>query len=778
MSLRLSFPLLALASSLLLTTLALAQDAAPAIPANQSDFDPKILDQNTRVLLVISGPRSPGDEPPVLNPLSRQALTELPSGQGSTDGRGTDIFLLNAYSSKNISHASSNIAFASCDDDDYPGEISLNDVTQDAVNENVSAVIFASKREPFCNLTDAAPNGYTAYYSMTDLDNSNTLMNELGGVMSDHMGMASIMTQVAYRDAMSKSADDGFGGPSPSTAVAMIILYSITGVITALFLVIIITGAIRAHRHPERYRPRVLGGQGRPSRAKGLARAMLDSIPIVKFGDNQQHKEPGEGEGDVEMAEGSSDSNRRRSGDQQSQTGSGAREHREEESEGSPRAARTSADGSVEEPTTVATAATSSAQPSKRNSKAPGAGAGSNAEEGLGCSICTEDFVKGEDIRVLPCDHKFHPACVDPWLLDVSGTCPLCRVDLRPAKSNETANGEDQTHDYLDTNTFAEPRRRSTLLSNANNNALGAIGGGGNREGAPLPPPLDGDNGAAGSSTGGPLNTRHRRRDTIVGFFDPWRLPRMTREQRVAVLRDYRQEQRRSGENDTTARNGEADGEEGSSSAAQQMSGGSGPGGSTTATAATTAGGVNSNEERSTVDAHARRNKWSRVRRTIFMGAARDRRSTATTASAGATANNTATVNGNANRNASLSANVNTDANTSASGDAGGAGEVNPSSGAEPSQTEGPRELDGDQQHPVEAAENSQQQSKQPSRRPSESKEETSGSSPQQRVEEEEGESLSDPKKKEQASSSQEKQENEGESREKKDGEGKEQPSP
>jgi len=58
---------------------------------------------------------------------------------------------------------------------------------------------------------------------------------------------------------------------------------------------------------------------------------------------------------------------------------------------------------------------------------------------GLGCSICTEDFTKGEDVRVLPCNHKYHPACIDPWLLNVSGTCPLCRVDLRPVATNTSA---------------------------------------------------------------------------------------------------------------------------------------------------------------------------------------------------------------------------------------------------------------------------------------------------------------------------------------------------
>ena len=50
--------------------------------------------------------------------------------------------------------------------------------------------------------------------------------------------------------------------------------------------------------------------------------------------------------------------------------------------------------------------------------------AGARDEE-LSCSICTEDFTTGEEVRVLPCQHKYHPACIDPWLLNMSGTCPL-----------------------------------------------------------------------------------------------------------------------------------------------------------------------------------------------------------------------------------------------------------------------------------------------------------------------------------------------------------------
>ena len=41
-----------------------------------------------------------------------------------------------------------------------------------------------------------------------------------------------------------------------------------------------------------------------------------------------------------------------------------------------------------------------------------------NAENGLACSVCTDDFTKGQDVRVLPCNHKFHPgAYLSPTLI-------------------------------------------------------------------------------------------------------------------------------------------------------------------------------------------------------------------------------------------------------------------------------------------------------------------------------------------------------------------------
>jgi hypothetical protein len=41
------------------------------------------------------------------------------------------------------------------------------------------------------------------------------------------------------------------------------------------------------------------------------------------------------------------------------------------------------------------------------------------------CSICMHAFNMNVKIRVLPCKHNFHQACIDPWLVGFSGTCPV-----------------------------------------------------------------------------------------------------------------------------------------------------------------------------------------------------------------------------------------------------------------------------------------------------------------------------------------------------------------
>ncbi|KAK4431808.1 Receptor homology region, transmembrane domain- and RING domain-containing protein 4 [Sesamum alatum] len=53
------------------------------------------------------------------------------------------------------------------------------------------------------------------------------------------------------------------------------------------------------------------------------------------------------------------------------------------------------------------------------------------ADDVLQCYICLAEYEEGDKIRVLPCQHEYHMACVDKWLKEIHGVCPLCRGDVR-----------------------------------------------------------------------------------------------------------------------------------------------------------------------------------------------------------------------------------------------------------------------------------------------------------------------------------------------------------
>lgn len=48
------------------------------------------------------------------------------------------------------------------------------------------------------------------------------------------------------------------------------------------------------------------------------------------------------------------------------------------------------------------------------------------------CSICIDEFVPGERLRLLRCDHAFHTECILPWLTERQGCCPMCKVPVLP----------------------------------------------------------------------------------------------------------------------------------------------------------------------------------------------------------------------------------------------------------------------------------------------------------------------------------------------------------
>ncbi|GAA5912754.1 RING-H2 finger protein [Sporobolomyces salmoneus] len=317
-------------------------------------------------------------------------------------------------------------------------------------------------------------------------------INYLGAVVAArNLTVGGLNASSAPTPSQSSNSNSG-----PNTGLAMIILYSITGVVTFLFFAVILCGAIRAIRYPERYGPRTGFGYrnsgtsngGSPQgRAQGLARAVLDTFPIVRFGaggtdpdeerrmdeesgkagDGERPKELGKDEDDdVELVHfaptlGSEDRTR---------TDSGKREGEKEEIEEINSNKRqpdlrtsmstnsfhsavslpppiehvdpslgtltvvgpsSATDPASERPTLDSP---SHSHPSSTPTPIPNPSPQVSVtdEDQLSCPICVCEFTEGDSIRILPCDarHQFHVECIDPWLLGVSRLCPLCRLDL------------------------------------------------------------------------------------------------------------------------------------------------------------------------------------------------------------------------------------------------------------------------------------------------------------------------------------------------------------
>lgn len=57
------------------------------------------------------------------------------------------------------------------------------------------------------------------------------------------------------------------------------------------------------------------------------------------------------------------------------------------------------------------------------------------------CAVCIESYRIGDVVTVLTCDHIFHKACIEPWLLE-KRTCPMCKCDILKALGVEDESKE------------------------------------------------------------------------------------------------------------------------------------------------------------------------------------------------------------------------------------------------------------------------------------------------------------------------------------------------
>jgi len=80
------------------------------------------------------------------------------------------------------------------------------------------------------------------------------------------------------------------------------------------------------------------------------------------------------------------------------------------------------------------------------------------------CCICLDDYVIGDKLRILPCDHAYHIKCIDPWLLKNKRVCPQCRKKVFASGEVPPSDSESETED-----------ERAPLLARPRNVASGTF---------------------------------------------------------------------------------------------------------------------------------------------------------------------------------------------------------------------------------------------------------------------------------------------------------------
>ena len=197
------------------------------------------------------------------------------------------------------------------------------------------------------------------------------------------------------------SPTNGLTAPIPSNGI--LIMAGSLVAFFAIVLIYIIIIVIRGRRRSLQQSTGVARNQvtsPRKSIAKPLSRGMLELIPIYKVGESKTD----DLDNSLNLELGTSVAPCSYSGRSQIATTVQSCSHIES--------------GEKENPTSV----------EQNISKSHGdLGGISFSQDGsqFNCSICTEELKERQDMRVLPCSHRYHPECVDPWLLNISGTCPL-----------------------------------------------------------------------------------------------------------------------------------------------------------------------------------------------------------------------------------------------------------------------------------------------------------------------------------------------------------------
>ncbi|RPB23840.1 hypothetical protein L211DRAFT_868408 [Terfezia boudieri ATCC MYA-4762] len=342
----------------------------------------------------------------------------------------SDIYFngtLHHYTSDRPYHSNSNdsstIALLSCDDD------SAKENFLHAARQRPKAIILYTSEGNCCifqstywQSTDPDQPFLFTFTNMKAINTSNLLRYEI---------TTGTNVSVEYWAHFDESAPPPTISVQPSKmdapkGSAKLIVYVFVILIAAGFLAMILFLAVKVSKRRGGEPTQNVRAHPRQSRARGIEKAALDALPVVKFGSKPSETTPN----DVEMQDGAPSLD----------TGGSMMELQSEAVEQA-RAAPLSQEREHRMKATTAIVMANSPTGS------PPAGTPSREVEAptavepdpnqVRCPVCLEDFEEDQEVRVLPCSHSFHTDCIDPWLLNVAGSCPLCRIDLRSPEERE-----------------------------------------------------------------------------------------------------------------------------------------------------------------------------------------------------------------------------------------------------------------------------------------------------------------------------------------------------
>lgn len=264
-----------------------------------------------------------------------------------------------------------------------------------------SCVVFYSDYASGCTFDDQSPPRYRKIpnlFTMLSTGASSQILTLLG---SKNIVTATIQAEGTHT-----------GSNNALVAVCVVMV-----VIAVTLFSVVMIGIVRFHRNPQRYGIPDAHALGyRPpysSRARGLARAVLDSIPLVRVAEPSCD---GSEAPQKEVEEVADTQSREEFFNTSSVLSSTSTVNKQEpivkeqlEETELPVLHLTIPESAPLDTQVAATYVTQ--------------------EEDL-CPICFERFYQNEILRELPCKHRFHADCIDPWFLNESSECPLCRIDL------------------------------------------------------------------------------------------------------------------------------------------------------------------------------------------------------------------------------------------------------------------------------------------------------------------------------------------------------------